>query len=270
MEAGSQIPYTQADLWPSPTSLEASVGADSRGENMRRRRTSILLALVGAWALTSIGASADDSKAAVPVTVNWATADGTATAGQDYVAASGTLTFSPGETQKTISVTVSGDVVPEPNETFRVVLSGAVNASIADGDGLGTIEDDDGWAGVKGFRALPPCRVIDTRNATQGPAIPAATAKLVTIAANCGIPDDAMAIAVNVAVVGATKAGYLTLYPAGTTMPQASTINFKASQVRGNNAVVKVGAGGQISVYSGLASGSVHVIIDVAGYFEQP
>jgi hypothetical protein len=79
----------------------------------------------------------------VPVTVNYATADGTATAGSDYQAASGTLTFAPGETSKTVAVAVIGDRVFEANETFFVNLSGATNATLADGQGIGTIMDDE-------------------------------------------------------------------------------------------------------------------------------
>jgi hypothetical protein len=78
-----------------------------------------------------------------PITVAYATANGTAAAGSDYQAASGTLTFAPGETTKTITVAVLGDLVYEPNETFAVNLSGATNATIADGNGLGTIVNDD-------------------------------------------------------------------------------------------------------------------------------
>ena len=77
------------------------------------------------------------------VTVDYATSNGTATAPQDYTSASGTLTFDPGVTSRTITVAVLGDVLDEPNETFVVTLSGAVNASIGDGQGLGTITDDD-------------------------------------------------------------------------------------------------------------------------------
>jgi hypothetical protein len=77
------------------------------------------------------------------VTVNYATADGTATAGGDYVAATGTVTFLPGETSKDITVQVNGDATDEPNETFFVNLSGAVNATISDAQGQGTIVDDD-------------------------------------------------------------------------------------------------------------------------------
>jgi Calx-beta domain len=78
-----------------------------------------------------------------PVTVGWATADGTATAGSDYQAASGTLTFAPGETAKAIAVPVSGDRLGEPNETFVVNLSSPTNATMADGQGIGTVVDDE-------------------------------------------------------------------------------------------------------------------------------
>jgi chitinase len=78
------------------------------------------------------------------VSVKYATADGTATAADhDYVRASGTLTFAPGETTKTITVLVNGDTKVEPNETFSVNLSGARNATIADAQGVGTILNDD-------------------------------------------------------------------------------------------------------------------------------
>lgn len=77
------------------------------------------------------------------VTVNYATADNTATAGSDYQPASGTLSFNPGETSKTISVTINGDTAFEPNESFLVNLSGATNTSISDSQGVGTITNDD-------------------------------------------------------------------------------------------------------------------------------
>lgn len=77
------------------------------------------------------------------VSVNYATADGTATQSVDYTAISGTITFTPGQTTRTLSVPVLGDVVPETDETFFVNLSGAVNATIADNQGLGTITNDD-------------------------------------------------------------------------------------------------------------------------------
>jgi len=78
-----------------------------------------------------------------PVTVNFATANGTATAGQDYTAKSGTLTFAPGETSKTITILVTGDKKRESDETFFINLTGALGALIFDGQGVGTILNDD-------------------------------------------------------------------------------------------------------------------------------
>src|SRR6266508_3651657 len=78
------------------------------------------------------------------VTVQYATANGTATAPDDYLAASGTLTFQPGRTTRPVAVTVNGDTIDEEDETYFVNLSSPVNATIVDGQGLGTITDDDG------------------------------------------------------------------------------------------------------------------------------
>ena len=78
------------------------------------------------------------------VTVQYTTANGSALAGQDYVAQSGTLTFAPGVTQQNILVAVTGDAVVEGSETFTVNLSDpSEGASILDGGATGTIVDDD-------------------------------------------------------------------------------------------------------------------------------
>jgi large repetitive protein len=76
-------------------------------------------------------------------TVDWTTANTTATQPSDYAAGSGTLTFVPGDSTESIVVTVNGDVVDELNETFGIILSNPGNATIADGSGVGTITDDD-------------------------------------------------------------------------------------------------------------------------------
>jgi len=78
-----------------------------------------------------------------PVTVNYSTVDGTASSPSDYVAASGSLTFAAGETTKTITISVKGDRLGEPNETFFINLTAASNATILDGQGVGTIVDDE-------------------------------------------------------------------------------------------------------------------------------
>ncbi|HZE73418.1 MAG TPA: Calx-beta domain-containing protein, partial [Pyrinomonadaceae bacterium] len=80
------------------------------------------------------------------VIVKYVTADGTGTMGSDYQPAGGTLTFSAGQTQKTINVLVNGDTQSEPDETFFINLSNSENATIAKSQGLGTIINDDGAA----------------------------------------------------------------------------------------------------------------------------
>jgi hypothetical protein len=80
-----------------------------------------------------------------PVTVHYQTSDGTASAGSDYEAASGTLTFGPGESGKSFTVPVTSDSAPEGDETFQVALSNAAGgASIGSpAGGTVTISDDD-------------------------------------------------------------------------------------------------------------------------------
>ena len=90
------------------------------------------------------------------VTVNYSTGNNTAIAGQDYTSTSGTLTFAPGETSKTISVPIINDTNTESSETFNVNLTGAVNAIISDSLGVGTITDND----------QPPVIDLDANNSS--------------------------------------------------------------------------------------------------------
>ena len=77
------------------------------------------------------------------MTGKYATANGTAQAGSDYVATSGVLTFPAGQLVRTVSVAVRGDRIKEGNETFFVDLSGPSGATLFDGRGRGTIRNDD-------------------------------------------------------------------------------------------------------------------------------
>jgi len=76
-------------------------------------------------------------------TVAWATVDASAVAGSDYTAGGGTITFDPGALSAQISVDVTGDTIAELDEDFTVVLSSPSGATVADGIGTGTINDDD-------------------------------------------------------------------------------------------------------------------------------
>jgi hypothetical protein len=77
------------------------------------------------------------------VTVDYATGDGTAAAPSDYASRSGTIIFIAGETSKTVSVALVQEAVVEPDETFSLALSRAINATLSDGQGVATIVDDD-------------------------------------------------------------------------------------------------------------------------------
>ena len=118
---------------------------------------------------------------------------------------------------------------------------------------------------------MTPCRVVDTRNAPGpqgGPALAAGASRTFAVAGVCELPPTAKAVAVNVTAVLPTADGYLTLYPAGQSLPLASTINFRTGIVRANNAVLPLGPSGQITVFCGMGSGSTDFILDVTGWFE--
>jgi predicted extracellular nuclease len=116
------------------------------------------------------------------------------------------------------------------------------------------------------FFTVTPCRLLDTRSGS--PLTSDAPATL-TVQGACGIPATAHAVALNVTVVGPTGQGDLTLYPSDQPRPTSSTLNFSGAQLRANNAVIALGADGKLKLYPFvLGSGSVHVLVDVSGYFE--
>jgi hypothetical protein len=115
------------------------------------------------------------SAATETVSVNYAAVGGSASAGQDFASAAGTVTFAPGVTAQTVTVDVLGDVLDEANETFSVVLSAAVNATIGDGSGVGTIVDDD---------ATPALAIGDVTRAEGNSGTSAATFALTLSAAS--------------------------------------------------------------------------------------
>ena len=128
----------------------------TKGEPRRRLTNTISATVRGPVAVSVADARAREGEdetidfavslsraASGPVSVTWATADGTATAGEDYTRASGKLKFAPGETAKTVRVPVLDDVVDEGEETFTLRLSAASGARIADGVATGTIVNSD-------------------------------------------------------------------------------------------------------------------------------
>jgi photosystem II stability/assembly factor-like uncharacterized protein len=156
----------------------------------------------------------------------------------------------------------------------RGLTEGRIGALAFNAAGTGTLYATSYYAGVFQFRGgtgafhtVTPCRAADTRT-TDGPALAAGTSRTFKLAGKCGIPADAGSASMNVTVVDATSPGHLRLYPGHTARPPNSTLNFTPGQTRANRAVSLLGAAGDVAIYSGQGSGSVHVIVDVNGYFQ--
>ena len=166
--------------------------------------------------------------------------------------------------------------------TFHPGPSGSVSISVAVTNGSGcsaisskavTIDPTLSCAAPVGFFTVAPCRVADTRNPvgpSGGPALSADTSRTFPIVGLCGIPSSARAIAANLAVVLPTYGGDLRAYPADVTAPLASSLNFRPGIVRANNAIVPLGASGQITIQCDMSSpsGATNFFLDVYGYFQ--
>ena len=149
------VAILEDELYEGTESFAVTLGAAQNAELARRMATATILDNDPA-PVVSIGdaeASEDAGHAAFavrlsiaasrPVSLRYATADETATAGEDYAHVSGMLTFEAGAVEKQILVPVLEDDLDEEVETFTVRLSGARNAAIADGEGRGRIVDND-------------------------------------------------------------------------------------------------------------------------------
>lgn len=118
------------------------------------------------------------------------------------------------------------------------------------------------------YFTVAPCRVVDTRIGSGG-ILSSGAASNYLIAANCGVPPSAVAVAANVTVVEPTGAGFFTLYPGASTPPGTTTLNFGAAQTRANNAILSLGPDGSVSILPFVSGGGqAHLVVDVTGYFE--
>ncbi|KAA0255781.1 MAG: hypothetical protein EDX89_03430 [Acidobacteria bacterium] len=118
------------------------------------------------------------------------------------------------------------------------------------------------------FHTVPPCRLVDTRLAADAPALASGAVRTFPVAGECGVPADALAAAVNVTAAGASADGFLRAWAATDPEPATSTVNFRAGATRANSAVLGLGSAGAASFRLGAAAGaSVHLVLDVTGYF---
>ncbi|MHB1524891.1 MAG: IPT/TIG domain-containing protein [Candidatus Dormibacteria bacterium] len=113
------------------------------------------------------------------------------------------------------------------------------------------------------YTALTPTRLLDTR--TTGGALGPGGTRGLTVAGLDGVPAAATAVALNVTATDTTGTGYLSLYPAGSALPNVSNLNWGPGSTVANLVVVPVGSNGQVSIYNHV--GRADVVVDLEGYF---
>jgi hypothetical protein len=151
--------------------------------------------------------------------------------------------------------------------------TGVLWASNGTGIGVNTV-----WKRINAVRfdkpngdgtAFSPFRLLDTRT---GAAKSTNTTYVVDVTGHANIPDDAVAIFGNVTVVSPNYTGFLTLFPAGTSVPTVANLNFSTNQIAGNFFMLGLGTGGNagdLSYRAGAVAGKTyHVVIDVFGYVQ--
>ena len=137
------------------------------------------------------------------------------------------------------------------------------------------IEDVNGYfpAGAA-YVPLVPARLLETRSdvglstvdglALAGGLVPAGGVVELQVAGRPGIPADASAVVLNVAVTGTQGAGFVTVFPCGSDRPNAANLNYSAGQTVPNLVIAKIGTGGKVCLFTLAAT---HLIADVNGYF---
>ncbi len=155
-----------------------------------------------------------------------------------------------------------------PNLAVVQVGAGGKISIYNNSGSVDVLADVSGWFDRDGsgdrFVGLTPARILDTREPGFS-AIGSASTVGLQVAGVGGVPADATAVALNVTVTGSNAPSHLTVWPNGVSKPLTSNLNFSTGQTVPNMVVTKLGTGGKISIFNNL--GTVHVIVDVVGYF---
>ncbi len=117
------------------------------------------------------------------------------------------------------------------------------------------------------YTGINPQRILDTRDGNGGSTRPIGPgeSRPLQVTGRAGVPADATAVVFNMTAITPTASGFLTAFPSGTIRPTASNINFIRGDVIANLVIVRVGSGGQVSLYNN--SGDTHTAADIVGYF---
>jgi uncharacterized repeat protein (TIGR01451 family) len=187
----------------------------------------------------------------------------------------GGLSAGGGNQTATFAVTVDNPLlngVTQIANTASIADDGANGADPTPGNNSGSDTTPvTGAIPATDFYTLTPCRLLDTRIGGSGGPLVSGVPRVFTFAGSCGIPADAVAIAINITAVNPPGFGHVVVYPGNGSIPLVSNINFGPGVTRANNAIILLatnGAGtlGAESVISG--GGGVDILIDVVGYFK--
>jgi acid phosphatase type 7 len=123
----------------------------------------------------------------------------------------------------------------------------------------------------RGFYPIPACRLLDTRQGGQGPALGFGQPRTIQFTGRCGIPGDAQAVTANFTVVGPSATGVLAVYPEGGDPTGSTVVAARAGRTRAGFASLGLGEAGalaaRLDAASGVTSGAGHLVVDVSGYF---
>jgi subtilisin family serine protease len=259
----SDLAYNDAPSYPAAFSGVLAVGATGRdGSRAAYSNTGPYVAVMAPGG-SADGTAADDISLLKSGGTTTTEAGTSFAAPQVAAAAALILSVNPALTPSQISELITGsagDLGP-PGADIEYG-NGILNASAALAD------TPSATSGYGTFYSLAPSRILDTRHGLGAPQAKVGTGNSinVTVDGRGAIPATGVAaVVLNVTVTDPTAPSFVTVWPTGQTRPNASNINFTAGQTVPNLVTVKVGSGGQVSLYN--SAGSTDLIADVAGYY---
>jgi hypothetical protein len=142
--------------------------------------------------------------------------------------------------------------------------------NVDDRTGIAVLYTPAAASAATNFFTVSPCRLLDTRNSGGGGPLSVGQTRTLSVLGLCGIPSTAVSIVGNVTAVSPTGGGSLTLAPASAGVTNTSSVSFNAGNTRASQALIGLSGTGSraFTIRSGIASGSVDVIVDVTGYFQ--
>jgi hypothetical protein len=138
---------------------------------------------------------------------------------------------------------------------------------------FGTLTNGYTYAGLS-FFTVTPCRILDTRNPvgpSGGPQLSPGSPRTFPVTGLCTVPSTATSVAIMLAVVSPGAGGDIRLYPAGSSPPGTSAINFQPGAIRANSGIIPLGVSGQMTALLDMPVGSTattHFVVDVYGFFQ--